>query len=144
MGITKSCKNPKKNDWNPGTWILIWEYSARAIQWIPTWQVLDGFQKSSHPCALNESSLSIGRVKLILTTTDPDVIISSVWYWSDSDQHTSCEFHGFLGTVMQATAVASLLIRAKQKILELHILIALFNPYADGGLFRQYKIMQKT
>ena len=35
-----------KNDWNPGTWELIWEYSARPIQWIPTWQGLDGFQKS--------------------------------------------------------------------------------------------------
>ena len=46
--------------------------------------------------------------------------------------------------ILVSWAVASLLIRAKQKILELHILIALFNPYADGGLFRQYKIMQKT
>ena len=27
-----------ENDWNPGTGILIWEYSERAIQWIPTWQ----------------------------------------------------------------------------------------------------------
>ena len=52
-----------KNDWNLGTWVLIWEYSARAIQWIPTWQVLDGFQKLLRPCALDESSLSIGRVK---------------------------------------------------------------------------------
>ena len=35
-----------KNDWNPGTWVLIWEYSARAIQWIPTRQGLDGFLKN--------------------------------------------------------------------------------------------------
>ena len=49
---------------NPGKWVLIWEYSARAIQWIPTWQCLDVFQKSLHSCALNESSVSIGRVKL--------------------------------------------------------------------------------
>ena len=53
-----------KNDWNPGKWVLIWEYSARAFQWIPRWQGLDGFQKSLHPCALDESSKSIGRVKL--------------------------------------------------------------------------------
>ena len=33
-----------KNDWNPCTLVLIWEYSARAIQWIPTWQRLDGWQ----------------------------------------------------------------------------------------------------
>ena len=33
-----------KNDWNPGKWVLIREYSARAIQWIPTWQGLDGFK----------------------------------------------------------------------------------------------------
>ena len=25
------------SDWNPGTRVLIWDYSARAIQWIPTW-----------------------------------------------------------------------------------------------------------
>ena len=31
-----------RNDWNPGTWVLIWEYSVRAIQWISTWQGLDG------------------------------------------------------------------------------------------------------
>ena len=31
---------------NPGTWVLIWEYSARAFKWIPTWQGLDVFQKS--------------------------------------------------------------------------------------------------
>ena len=54
-------KNPKK--WpNPGTWVLIWEYSARAIQWIPTWQGLNGFQKSLRPCALDESNIRIRRV----------------------------------------------------------------------------------
>ena len=41
------------------------EYSANAIQWIPTWQGLDGFQKSLRPSALDECSLSIGRVKPI-------------------------------------------------------------------------------
>ena len=51
-----------KNNWNPCTWVLIWEYSARAIQWIPTQQGLDGFQKSLHSSALDKSSLSIGRV----------------------------------------------------------------------------------
>ena len=39
----------KKYDSKPGTLVLIWEYSARAIQWIPTWQGLDDFQKSLHP-----------------------------------------------------------------------------------------------
>ena len=48
----KWCKN-LKNDWNPGKWVLIWEYSVRAIQWIPIWQGLDGFQKSLHPCVLD-------------------------------------------------------------------------------------------
>ena len=52
----KTCKN----DRDPGKWVLIWEYSARAIQWIPTWQGLDDFQKSLDSCALNEKSLSIG------------------------------------------------------------------------------------
>ena len=59
---TKSYKN-LKNDWNPGKWVLIWEYSERASQWIPTWQGLNGFQKSFCPCSLKESSLSIKRVK---------------------------------------------------------------------------------
>ena len=54
-----------KNDWNSGKWVLIWEYSARAIQWIPTWQGFDGFQKSLRSCALDQSSHSIGRVNLI-------------------------------------------------------------------------------
>ena len=51
-----------KKDWNPGKWVLIWEYSAKAIQWIPTWQDLDGFRRSLHPCASDESSPSIVRV----------------------------------------------------------------------------------
>ena len=38
--------------------------SVRAIQWIPTWHGLDGFRKSLRPCALDESSLSIGRVNI--------------------------------------------------------------------------------
>ena len=45
------CAKNLKNDWNPGTWVLIWEFSARAIQWVPTRQGLDGFQKSLRPCA---------------------------------------------------------------------------------------------
>ena len=52
-----------ENDWNPGKWVLIWKCSARAIQWTPTWQGLDGFQKSLPSSALDEGSLSIGRVK---------------------------------------------------------------------------------
>ena len=50
----------------PWHMVLIWEYSARAIQWIPTWEGLDGFQKSLRYYALDESSLSIGRVKSII------------------------------------------------------------------------------
>ena len=37
----------------------------RAIQWIPTQQGLDGYQKSLHPCALDERSLSIVRVNTL-------------------------------------------------------------------------------
>ena len=62
--IQNDAKN-LKTDWNPGIWVLIWESSARAILWIPTWQGLDGFQKSLRSCALDERSLSIGRVKEI-------------------------------------------------------------------------------
>ena len=59
--IQNDAKN-LKNDWNPGIWVLIWEHSTRAIQWIPTWQGLDGFLKSLCPCAMNKSSLSIGNL----------------------------------------------------------------------------------
>ena len=52
---------------NPGKWVLIGEYSVRAIQWIPTLQSYDDFQKSLCPCALDQSSLSIGRVNLIVS-----------------------------------------------------------------------------
>ena len=43
--------------------ILTWENLLRVIKWIPTWQGLDVFQKYLHSCALNKSSLTIGRVK---------------------------------------------------------------------------------
>ena len=65
MANTKWCKKVK-NDWNPGKWVLIWEYSARAFLWVPTWQGLDDFQISVCPDALDKSSLCIGRVKKIL------------------------------------------------------------------------------
>ena len=51
-----------KNERNPGTSVLIWVYSARALQWIPTRQGLDGFQKSLGPCNLDKNILGIGRV----------------------------------------------------------------------------------
>ena len=43
-------------------WHIIWEYSVRTTQWIPTWQGLNVFQKSLHHSALKESGLSIGKV----------------------------------------------------------------------------------
>ena len=62
LAYTKWCKkNHWKNDWKSGTLVLIWEYSVRAIKWIPTWQGWDVFSKSLSD-ALDESSLSIGRV----------------------------------------------------------------------------------
>ena len=57
-----------KNDLNPGKWVLIWEGSARAFQWIPTRQCSDGFQNCLHSCVLEESSLSIERVNLLVLT----------------------------------------------------------------------------
>ena len=67
LANTKRYKN-LKYDWNPCIWVLIWEHSSRAIQWIPTWQGLDGFQRFLRSCAFDESSLSIGRVKRKLLT----------------------------------------------------------------------------
>ena len=66
LANTKWVKKKLKNFRNPGIWVLIWECSARAFQWVPTWQGFDGFKKSLHPCALDESSLSIGRVNPLM------------------------------------------------------------------------------
>ena len=58
-----------KNYWNPSTWLLTGECSVRASPWIPTWQGLDGFQKSLLLCALDECwklyliNLSIVQIK---------------------------------------------------------------------------------
>ena len=75
--IQNDAKN-LKDFWNPGKWVLIWEYSVTAFQWIPTWQGLDSFWKSLHACALDKGSLSIGRVKSYSCNCHPDL-----WYfWS--------------------------------------------------------------
>ena len=45
---------------------LAYGYSSESTQqelWVLIWQGLDGFQKYLHLCALDESSLSIGRVE---------------------------------------------------------------------------------
>ena len=68
FGQYKLIQKKTENDWNPGTWVLIWEYSARAIQWIPTWPGLDGFHNFLCSWALDKSSLSIWRVKFQIQT----------------------------------------------------------------------------
>ena len=45
--------------WNLGKWVLIWEYSVSAFQWITKWQSLNNL---CVPVALGENCLSIGRV----------------------------------------------------------------------------------
>ena len=49
---------------------------------IPTRQGLDGFQKSSRLCALDERSISIGRVSTDHTMTENDDIHSFIFYES--------------------------------------------------------------
>ena len=50
----------------------------RAFQWIQTWQGLDCFQNSFHTksCALDENSLSIGRVKTLCCEWIPQHIVN--------------------------------------------------------------------
>ena len=54
-------------------------YSSESTQWELAIQMntnltgLDGFQKSLHSCALDKSSLSIGRVNMTVMSTTPDV-----------------------------------------------------------------------
>ena len=61
LANSKWCKTPKK--WLKlcsGMWVLdICEYSARALQWIPTRKGLDGFQKYLRPYALTVSCLGL-------------------------------------------------------------------------------------
>ena len=72
LANTKWCKTLERwlKPWHMGTHLRA--LTAGAIQWIPTWHGFDGFQKSLHPCALDESSLSIGRVKLTSTGMSKD------------------------------------------------------------------------
>ena len=69
------------NPWHMGTHLRV--YSARALLWIPTWQGLDVFQKSLCPCALDESSLSMGRVpqndKCMWKGIIPSLECSGIW-----------------------------------------------------------------
>ena len=78
----------KPEEWRkPSHMVLIWEYSVRAIQWVPTWQGLDGFQISVSLC-LDQISLSIERVNTFeslartynLTTAGKDLKYSNIWY----------------------------------------------------------------
>ena len=61
LAITKGCKTPEKMTENPGTWVLIWVLSKS----FPMNTNMTGFIWFSNffaSCALDESSLSIGRV----------------------------------------------------------------------------------
>ena len=63
LASAKLCKTTTENDRNPGTWVIIWKGPGGFIQWIPTWQGLDGFRKPI--CVLlwtKVTSLSIRRV----------------------------------------------------------------------------------
>ena len=66
-----------RNDRNPGKWVLIWEYSARVLQWIPIWQGLDDFRNSLLFCTLDERNLTIRRVN----APDVDGQISTKSNW---------------------------------------------------------------
>ena len=83
--IQNDAKKQLKNNRNPGTRVLIWEYTARAFQSMPTWQGLDGFQKSLHPCVLDVSSLSIGRVTSSLRHAEVSMFgrawCGDLWKW---------------------------------------------------------------
>ena len=75
FGQYKIMQKNMKNDWNPGKWALIWEYSARAIQWIPTWQGLDDFQKSLRHCDFDKSN----TIYIILCSPAFRIWLSLCW-----------------------------------------------------------------
>ena len=45
-------------------WLQSWHLGTHHFQWIHTWKGLGGFQKSSHPCAVDKRSHSIGSVNM--------------------------------------------------------------------------------
>ena len=51
-----------QKNWNPDTLVFIWEYSARALQWIPTRQCLRLFSKHSESSCRVASALEGLRV----------------------------------------------------------------------------------
>ena len=62
--------------------VFIWECSTRAFQWLPTWQGLDGFEKSLYSCALDKGSLSNGRVNLMSRYSS--LHFPTAWHWRQS------------------------------------------------------------
>ena len=86
LANTKSETKNLKNDWNPDIWVLIWEYTVRAFQTKPTWQGLNGFQKSLCPLD-RRSHLRIGRVRNHHTAMRSDlhsqrhVFVSNSFEW---------------------------------------------------------------
>ena len=62
--LQNDAKKNLKNNWNPGTWVLIWEYLSRPIQWIPAWQGFNGFQKTLRPCTLDKVASALEGLTL--------------------------------------------------------------------------------
>ena len=107
LANTKWCKKAE-NDWNPDKCVLIWKYSARAFKWIPTWHGFDGFQKSLHSCASDESSLSIERVnkhnhlysEIFLEGASQQTLFLAFWTFLTSLRKSKC-FYTFLSEAVK-------------------------------------------
>ena len=99
-----------KNDGNPCTWVLIWESLVRTIQWTTIWQGLYYFQKSLHPCTLDESSLSVGRVNSVFQkrkqrifpqslTVSPVSVVLNFSAWMNAVNNISFQYYPWLVTL---------------------------------------------
>ena len=64
-----------KIDWNPGIWVLIWEYSARAIQSIPTSQGLDGY------CDLDKVASALKELKAASRKAHSSICVKLTHNW---------------------------------------------------------------
>ena len=60
LANTKKCKNPEKS---PKPWQMATHLRVLNESYPMSTNMTDGFQKYLRSCALDESSLSIGRVK---------------------------------------------------------------------------------
>ena len=73
--------------------VLFWKYSTRAFQWKPTWQGLDGFQKSLHPCVWANEASAFGGLAGVSKCLRPGAQYSLWWWLYEISIHVLTRWH---------------------------------------------------